>query len=281
MQVTVHGGKVVDLTIVPLIQIKPHEDTVPFLLDSIKRDMKRTGYQRDPILTDRKTHLAFDGTHRFKALSAIGAKYALCAQFNYLGPSVKLERWLRYAIAPSQDLISTIASVFHMRRSSSIRRAISQVDNGSSGVALLSTNKSLVSQDAPDALHVYRKLRRIDKLCENENVDLQFAAESQKYDLFSSKSIFVLYPMKLSKKDVLRTVKNHGVFPYKTTRHIVPVRPMGMYFPLECLQRSTLTECSEKLEQIVKFSKVKLKQRNVWYEGRRYSERLAVFTGIS
>ncbi|MCL5067845.1 MAG: hypothetical protein M1368_05775 [Thaumarchaeota archaeon] len=265
------------MSIVPLEDIKPHEATIPSLLDSLKRDIKRTGSQRDPILIDRRTRMALDGMHRRKALLALKAKFAVCSEFDYLNSKVKLERWLRYLIAPDRKTVEKIVDMFQMRRLRTVDSAILEVDSAKNCFALLNSRASFVSKSAESNSGVYQNIDEADRIFENAQVEVSFAGDKERRDLYSSESVYVLYPAPLKKKDVLSVAGAGSVFPYKTTRHIVPLRPMGLYFPLDMLTNSSKEECERELERIVKSSKISVEERDVWYEGRRYSEPIAVF----
>ncbi|MHB2036317.1 MAG: ParB N-terminal domain-containing protein [Nitrososphaerales archaeon] len=277
MAVSVPGGKTVHLSIVPIDDITPHEQTVPSLLEIVRDDMKRTGYQRDPILIDEKTHLALDGMHRIESLRLLKAKYALCVEYNYFDDAVKLERWLRTIIAPSRKLVLAIISKFEMKRCQSFRTAVRDVETGNSRIALLSSRESFCGGKGWDFLEVYRKIGEADHLCQANKVGIQFFTESEKFNLFSSESVATLYPARLSKEDVMQFVEGNELLPFKTTRYIVPVRPMGLYFPISALRKYSLSECRKKLVQIVNHSQITLERRNLLYEGRRYSEPIAIF----
>jgi hypothetical protein len=275
------GGERIELSIVPLDDILPHEKTISSLLKTIRYDMRRTGCQRDPILVDRRTHLALDGMHRIEALRSLGAKYAVCAEYDFNERSVRLERWLRTLVAPSRKILSTIVSKFEMIPCTSFRTAIHDVETGRATVALLSHGESFVSTKRWGIRDLYLKIGETDELCKRAKVELQFFPDTEKYDLFSSESVVTLFPAKLSKKDVLRMAENNELLPFKTTRYTVTIRPMGISYPISYLRNCTLPKCLEKLDQIVNFSKVILERRNVPYEGRRYSDRIAVFRRIS
>jgi hypothetical protein len=279
--VSLEGGASLQLSIIPLDEIRPHERTIPSLLRTIRNDMIRTGKQRDPILVDRKTLLALDGMHRIESLKSLGANYALCAEYDYLSDSVKLERWLRTMIAPSRKLVSTIVSKFEMTPCVSIKTAIRRVETRENGIALLSNRESFLGGESLDVAEIYQKIGDIDALCEKDKVELQFLSESEKVNMFSSESVVVIFPASLSKLDVLRLARRNELLPYKTTKHTVPMRPMGIYFPISYLRKRNLPECRQKLDQIVNFSKVVLERQNTWYEGRRYSERIAIFRKFS
>lgn len=274
------GTSEVRLSVVPIGEIRPHERTIPSLLESIMRNMRRTGYQRDPILMDEKTGLALDGMHRLKSLELLGAKYVVCALFNASNRSIKVERWLRTFVAPGGDLADLLVKKFEMLPCSDFRSAIRSVESGKSKIAFVSRHSCYIGGLGWTNSEVYRKLGEADKLCEKRHVELHFLSELEKFGLFASESVQLLYPAKLTKGEIATFSARGELLPYKTTRFTVPVRPMGLYFPLSSLRKESITECNEVLQNIVKFSKAILEPKNIWYEGRKYSEQLAIFRRI-
>jgi L-serine kinase (ADP) len=271
-------GLEIRLSIIPLAKVKPHEAGITKVLDSIVADLTRTASQRDPILIDAESGVVLDGMHRRASLEAVGAKFALCSEYRYLDSSVKLERWLRYFIAPSEKFLQEVVSLLKLRECEDFRAGVRAVDRGESEVALLSAGVSYVSDQNWSTLEIYDAVARIDEFCRKYKIEMDYTAESSKFgELFTSESVFLLYPKKLEKRDVLEIAGRGKVFPCKTTRHVVPVRPMGVYFPLEMLVASSEEGCREELERVARSSKIKLEEREVWYEGRRYSEPLAIF----
>jgi L-serine kinase (ADP) len=270
-------GLTIELSIVPLEKVKPHEATIPRALDSIIADVERTNHQRDPILIDSQTHTVLDGMHRRAALASVHSRFALCAQYDYLSNSVILERWLRYFIAPSEEFLSEVVSLLHLKQRRNFEEAVRAVDQGESRIALLSAAESYTSDWEMSLFQVYDAVTSIDKLCEKYHIELDYTPESSKFELFTSESVYLLYPEKMTKKHILDMAGKGHLFPCKTTRHIVPVRPMGVYFPLDLLKGTSVAACLKELKNIVNSSRIELEKREVWYEGRRYSEPLAIF----
>jgi hypothetical protein len=270
--------KKLQVSVLPISEIRVHEGTVPSLLAEILADMKSTGCQRDPILVDRQTRLALDGMHRLKSLKRLGAKFAVCAEYDYLNRSVKLGRWLRTIVSPNTTLIDAILSRFSMNPCTSARFAMRRVDDNRKGLALLFANGGYYGGGDLPLFQLFSKLGQIDRICEKKKFETRFVPESDEHDLRSSKSQITVYPPRLLKTEVIEFAMQGRLLPYKTTRHIVPVRLVGIDFPIRSLRTESLEDCNELLEEVVKFSKVILKRRNIWYEGRRYSERLAIFS---
>lgn len=277
MIVTAPTGKRIKLSVLPLSEISSHEAVLPSLLRTIRDDMKKTGYQRDPILVDKRTKLALDGMHRIKSLEMLKARFIVCAEYNYRDPALRLERWLRTIIGAKYSLFSTLVSGFEMSACQSFSDAISRVDTNKRGIAMLYGRESFYGGEGLGLLDLYKRIGEIDRATEKGKMELQFIPDLGRHNLRTSRSVLTLYPAKLPKKDLLMAVRKGELLPYKSTRFIVPLRPMGIHFPISSLQRDSLSDCENRLNQIVKLSKVVLEQRNIRYEGRKYSERLAVF----
>jgi hypothetical protein len=277
MLVELRGGKTVSLAIVPLRIILPHEDTIPELLKSVTADLLRTGLQRDPILIDKKSKVVLDGMHRRAALQSADARFALCAEYDYESSAVKLERWLRYFVAPEKKMLNEIIDLFSLGRVDSITDAIQKVDEEKTRIALLSRSSSFISKDLEDLGNVYQRISACDSIFRKAKVEIQFIEESRKLEAFTSDSVYVIYPSPLSKKDVIDMAMSGRVFPFKTTRHVVPVRPMGVCFPTDSLKRGSQMENDSELDSILSTSEPEIIERDVWYEGRNYSEPIVVF----
>ncbi|MHB8568319.1 MAG: ParB N-terminal domain-containing protein [Nitrososphaerales archaeon] len=271
------------IRLLPVAGVLTHEDTIPSLVEILKADMKRTGVQRDPLIIDRKTHLALDGMHRRLSLESLGARFVVCAEFDYLSESIKLDRWFRYLIAPGSRLIQQIVSEFGMIPCRSLKKATLMVDTLKAGFALLSREESYVSLN--EVITKRRELvestfdmvRKFDALCIAGDALPDVIADGEIDELFASQSVFVLYSTLLRKSDVLASANSRYQFPFKTTRHILPLRPMGLNFPLNSLCDSTEKECSLILRSIIRNCKVNVEKKDIWYEGRRYNEPLAIF----
>ncbi len=277
LRVNIPGISSFELEIKSIHEVRPHEITIPELLDSVKRDISRTGYQRDPILIDSSTKIILDGMHRRAALESVGAKYIVCADYDYLSREVVLQRWLRQFIAPDKKMVESLIELFDLRKISKVDLAIKTVDDTNDRIAVLSSFGSYVSEKKLDLTELYARIKKSDKLAQSMNLGFQFISESEILQVFSSESIYVIYPPRLSKSDVMEIALSGELLPFKTTRHVVPVRPMGLYFLTEHLAQKNLQENNLELEAIVRRSEIELADKGTWYEGRRYSEPLAVF----
>ncbi len=61
-----------EVAVVPIDELKPHEEGSPLYLELIKRELTRDGILKYPIIADERTHVILDGMHRWLALKSLG-----------------------------------------------------------------------------------------------------------------------------------------------------------------------------------------------------------------
>jgi hypothetical protein len=60
------------IVLLPIDELKPHERGSPVYLELIKQEILRDGLIKYPVISDEKTHVILDGTHRWLALKSMG-----------------------------------------------------------------------------------------------------------------------------------------------------------------------------------------------------------------
>ena len=89
------------LEILPVKDLKTHEEIIPNNLLKLKEAMLNIGQLVDPILIDKKTRVVLDGNHRVKVLELIKVPYAVCQLVDYNSKEITLGNWF-----PVRDEIS-------------------------------------------------------------------------------------------------------------------------------------------------------------------------------
>lgn len=64
----------------PIFLLKEHEETYPPCYIELKAELVRDGFQRDPIIIDKKYNIVLDGHHRLNILKSLG--YSKIAVFQ-------------------------------------------------------------------------------------------------------------------------------------------------------------------------------------------------------
>ncbi|MGC8936119.1 MAG: hypothetical protein ACP5KV_01975, partial [Candidatus Methanomethylicaceae archaeon] len=94
--------------------------------------------------------------------------------------------------------------------------------------------------------------------------------------LSSGEKCAVIAPPPITKDEVILSIKHKKLFPKKSTRHILPYRPMGINVPLSWLQDSH-EEASRKLHDLLSLGTFQRMQGGIVIGGRRYEEEVYIF----
>lgn len=87
------GEEVMELRLMPLSLLKPHESIDLKTLDNLVKNIKTDGVLKKAIAVDWNTHVILDGHHRVKALELIGCSRAPCLLIDYSSPRIVVLSW--------------------------------------------------------------------------------------------------------------------------------------------------------------------------------------------
>ena len=87
----------------------------------------------------------------------------------------------------------------------------------------------------------------------------------------------VMSMIKIKKNEVVETVDQGKLFPPKSTRHLVPSRPLGGGVPIEWLQGSDYSEARSRYHEFMQSRKVRRLPEGSRVGSRRYLEEVFLF----
>ncbi len=250
-----------------------HEETVRRDLDSLITLLTRDPVLRHPLVADDKTGLVLDGTHRLAALRELGCELAPCALVDYRHPRIVIDRWFRKIEGTSLGTFkSQIAGIQHESESNS------------------STEDCLSTRACYAALE-NRESRIVFPTSENDPVDLAKASfeieriarsSGLKVTYEDAKSIafdngFVMSTIRVTKEEILNASSQKRAFPPKTTRHVIPSRPLGVGIILAWLKQHDLAEAQGKFLKHLEAKSLTRKPEGSWVGSRRYQEEVLLF----
>ncbi len=82
----------------------------------------------------------------------------------------------------------------------------------------------------------------------------------------------------LTKKEVVESALQHQLFAQKTTRHVVPARPLFINVPIAWLQTTNLEDANQQLYAHLNSKQILKKEPGSIIDGRRYEERAYLFS---
>lgn len=250
------------ITVVEVSSLTPHEEVIPEHLERLKREFSRSTYQRNPVIADEATGVILDGTHRWAAMRDLGYEWIATCLVDYQSPLVTLDSWARY-YGPAKLSVSVLLPELEVKevKWSEVRDADLLV--------VLERPLRVLYGSLEDLL---RRLRAIDGRLSSLLGRPTYIGRSR---ALRSKPEGVLVTLpKLSKDDVTAAAKRGQLLLPKSTRHVIPARPMGVDVPLPLLRRPNLD--LELVEEYVKHSEPLILKPPVILD-REYQEELLYF----
>jgi len=277
------GGLTFQIKLVELGKLRIHEEIIPELLDSMVDEIKSNGMLRHPIIADMNTLVVLDGMHRVAALKKIKCRYVPACLVDYDSPKVKVGCWYRTVSGKA----STNASLNLLRQlkikldKASIAEAKRALECRKAVAAILSKKDChTISAKAGGVREAYAWVGRIEKNFANSGLNVSYETERDaEENVKSGRAIAAVMTQRATKSEVLEAALSEKVFAHKTTRHMVPIRPMGVNVPLAWLVGGmSLDKANAILLKHLSNRKSERLPVGSTFEGRRYEEELLIFS---
>lgn len=274
-----HGSLILEVGLVNLQSLKLHEETLNAPLRSLIEDIKRSGVVKHPVIVDRDSLTVLDGMHRVQALRRINCVRALTCNVDYQSRDVALKFW--YRTLNDVDVTLALKLLEEMRLPLQRGKLDAEVLSSPDLVLALITRDDMYfsikrGRKVEDDFDIVKILER--RIQARGTLSYYIEDEALKKALRGEVEAALAIP-KLSKKDIVELAGKGYLLPPKTTRHVIPARPMGVNVPLSLLmdRRMETEEANAVLvEQLMKRQIVRMGP-GATYENRFYEEELYVF----
>jgi hypothetical protein len=258
------------LAVRPVETLRPHEEIIPAHVQQLTSEMQRDGVQKDPMIIDGKSATVLDGMHRLAAFKELKVKNAVCCAVDYDSSAVTLRRWARVYSIGGEEPIGESADVAGDLKKMTIAEALSSLDRGEAGFALIMPDSAYVSEGKTTIEEAGKVVSAIDMLSERRGWQRSFVPEEELDVPLQRGRNLVLLMRRLLKDDVVSAAKNGRLLPCKTSMHRIDPRPVAIDFPIGELDGATNETIRDRLAGWTG----RLVPANSVYEGRRYKERL-------
>ncbi len=255
--------------------LRPHEETVPDDLGKLVQALKDNPVLRHPIIADWKTGIVLDGTHRLAAVKQLNCDFIPSALVDYNDPKITIERWFRRFSGPNVEGFENDLSELNPQKINhkdcedglSKRRWYAIVESATSCLAFKASSS--------EPYDMMRDSQIIEKTARNDQVIVSYN-DSKERDLEDSESLF-MSTIEIRKEEVVETVRSDKVFPPKSTRHLVPSRPLGGGVPIEWLKGSDFAQAQARYNAYIQARKIRRLPEGSRIGSRRYLEEVFLF----
>jgi hypothetical protein len=268
---------------VPINKLHLHEEIIPEMLKQLSNEIVADGVIKHPVIIDKNSFVVLDGMHRVAAAENIGCKKIPVCLVDYFNPSIVLGRWFR-AIVGMKDLndVYDVLNRLNLKfEEVKLDEAEKLVSNGTFPAFIAYASGSIIVKTAvKDVMEAYLIVANIEKELKNKGLKISYELESDAISMLKAKKIDAILAMPFIKKeDVIKYGLEGKLFPHKSTRHVIPARPLGVNVPLELLRKDNLSdkEANAALLRILESKKLKKFPPGSIIENRRYEEEIYMF----
>ncbi|MBM5805073.1 MAG: hypothetical protein FJZ49_03255 [Candidatus Verstraetearchaeota archaeon] len=261
------------IEVLPIELIHPHEEYDPQILLGITNSIRVEGVVHDPLLVETDNFMILDGTHRYWALMRLGCPSVPVALYDYRSDNVKIGCWYR-CVDKKPDFDT---SPFMQARVVPKEEGLAAVEARRAQFSIVFRDRSYVFDSKFNIFDAYRFLSFFEYGLSGRGHKLSYDTERDAMERLDSGEIgAILAPPPITKEEAIRAAITGRLFPKKSTRHIIPSRPMGLDIPLEWLRKGA-SSADSSLRELLAGGDFKKLSGGAIIDGRRYEEEVYIF----
>lgn len=276
------------LEIVPVSSLFIHEEVIVQSARKLILEFKNMAYLQNPIIVE-ENHVVLDGNHRAHAFRVLNLKFIPVCKIDYFNRHIKLLYWFRLLGNVKRiDLLKRIiASAGGAFRQVSDRLALKKALEEDCLACGIQYGKEYFYVGFPedvdsDAVAAYRIIQKIQDELTGQGVTLKYipcnAVHKENFPVDLKADEAVIWTPQITKEMVVECAKMNKVFAPKTTRHVVPVRPLNVNLPGQWFSENiSLDKINRRFAKFLKSKRMKRFSPGMVLDGRYYEEELIVF----
>lgn len=279
---------ILKLEIVPVAMLLQHEQILPHKANRLTYEFKNLAHLQNPIIID-EDHVVLDGNHRTHVFKTLNFKYIPVCKIDYLNDHTKLRCWFRLLghiphIRTIKKMFESFGCCTHTVPDKFALIKALEANTNACGVQgtdcfLLIDFPESLSQDAVAA---YDLLQQIQQQLISMKISLDYipcnAVHKEQFCRQLNTNEAVVWTPRLTKKTVITCAKKKKIFAPKTTRHVIPTRPINVNVPGYWLKENiSLKEVNQKFDIFLQKKQVRRFGPGQVIDGRYYEEELFVF----
>jgi len=262
------------LEVVETKALRLHEETIPELLDRLVREIEKEDVIHHPIIADRETLVVLDGTHRVEAFNTLGLRYIPACLVDYMDSRIKVGCW--YRTTEKGNASTSLTDLFDsFKEFDPAQRPVSDAVKSLNAIAIVYKDTACISKPYHGLREVYQTLKDLESRLKCSGFAVGYATEEEAEKKLNHDAILAYLAMPaLTKTVIVNTALSGERFPNKTSRHVIPARPMGIDFPINNLRSGSLEEVNQRFYRWVSNKTARQLPPGQEFEGRRYEESL-------
>jgi len=258
-----------------------HEETIVEIVERLSDEIERDAHVKHPVIVDKETLVVLDGMHRVAALQHLGCKLIPVCMVDYGNPNITVGSWFR-VIGNDQE------------KSEKLREDLEQLGYTLQEVADSELERKLYDAEimlgiatsrrcygilgkTESVKKTYEHVKRLEADLRKVGYNIGYETESDSMNkVKSGEALAAIIAPRITKADVVTAALKGEVFVHKSTRHVIPARPLFVNVPLDWLNMDSEEANKLLLEYLSKKKLTRLPRGQTL--DRRYEEELYVFS---
>ncbi len=257
------------LDIIPLEDIKPHEQTIATNYKNLLEKTRRTGLFIDPLVVDKKTGFLLDGHHRFKVMKEMGCRGAIVQKVNYMKDYIKLGTWFPF--------VRETRKIFNKFEFEEVDFDLAKQELEKMKIPFIyriytkTQKKTYIFKDIETRgfYGMFKNQSKLTHQLEKQGIHLEYCADDL-FENYLKKRHGVLIRRIPKKEELIELATKGKVLPPKSTRHEIQNRLIRINMPFGWLVSLPPDEARKRIIQ-------KLKRKITHRLVRTYNEPVIVF----
>jgi len=277
-----------ELEVVPVKSLFIHERILPDIAKQLILEFKNLANLENPVIVDRNG-IVLDGNHRTYVFKKLDFKYIPVCRIDYFHRDMQLRYWFRLlGKIKDRDLIGEVVeelggSLQEVADRESMERMLEE-DCYRCGVQQASFFATITFDEdvITDAVSAYDMLEKIQDRITKRGVVLEYIPCQQVYDNQFCEALkdqeIVIWTPHITKEMVVEAARQKRVFAPKSTRHLIPARPLNVNIPTPWFKENiTLEEINRRFARFLQAKGMRRLSPGQVIDGRFYEEELFVF----
>ena len=275
-----------EIKLIELHKLTIHEEILPCPLDQLINSIRAKQVLMHPIIVDRQHLVVLDGMHRIAATQKLECRFIPVCLIDYQNPHVILGSWYRVIHSSSSCMkdVKALLSQKYRLKEHNLNAAQSMIENRKAIAALIfqsrcfTVHKIQVEAQEERIQDIYHEIKKIEYNLQRSGFSITYETDADAFTrLTSTEGSPILQAPTVTKREVITAALRDELFNHKTTRHLIPLRPMFLNIPLKWLYSAAHPQdINQKLAQhLSKKSYRRLPPGQVF--DRRYDEELYIF----
>lgn len=276
------------LEVVYVASLFRHEAVIPDIADKLILEFRNLASLQNPIIVD-ENHVVLDGNHRAHVFEVLNFKFIPVCKIDYLAQCTRLRYWFRLlgnvegfrvvrkAVEKLDGVLEPLSSREELKRrlrENCLAFGLQKADRYA--LACFSDRCCL------DPVTAYRMIHELQESLTADGARLDYVpcktVDKERFCQDMRPDELVIWTPRISKEMVIEAARRHQVFAPKTTRHVIPARPLNVNVPgYWFTENVSLKEINCRFDAFLEQKKRRVFGPGLVLDGRYYEEELVVF----